>query len=989
MDAPQRIGRFDVLGVIGQGGMGSVYRARDPMLDRPVAIKLLREGFDSDEMRERFEREARAAGRLSHPNIVTIYEFGEFLRRPFIAMELVDGEPLSDWIRRREPASMARDLDLIEQLCSGLAHAHKAGIVHRDIKPSNLIIDRQARVLKILDFGIAKVSGSGLTHAGMIVGTVNYMSPEQITGGAVIDHRADIFAVGAVMFELLTHRKPFPGELADALYRIVHEPSPLLASILPGVDPAIERIVAQALEKAPDRRYQDLSTMRRDIARVRQRLELDDAAKADTHTVIRPRPVPGAAVPSGPGARPDASGSWVKPGGSTEDSRHTLEALRGDARARFEAGEHRAAIVRCDLVLRLAPGDQAATELRERARRALTSIDAPRPDATMVEKAPQTVFAEAPITAMQRLETIQRSEASPRPGPEADQSVFLRSPVAQDAAPSAVLVVTQTTDSLLLHKRIPVGLPTFVLGRGSACDLSLPDVAASRRHAVIEYVADDFVIRDGGSRNGTFLNGRRLAQDGEPLVVGATIRIGATVLTFAYGRDTALPDLTGGRVERRYRLESLIRQSTRSAVYAARDGNTQARVAIKLIAPALFRHPAYRRQFDREVEMVAQLDHPHICRVLDSYAEGEVQPADGPSLRAPVLCYALYDGGTLQDVIDGREPVPGDRIASWMQRVAEALQHAHDQHIVHGDLKPTAIVLDASRTHPYLTDFAIAHRLAGETGKPPVSGAPPFMAPEQWEGNPVSAAVDQFGLAAIAYYLVTGRRPFEGQENPVIRERNFERGAPDAHVEARRNERGEVSPGVSAVLRKALAQDPGARFESVRAFAQSLDAAFKGSLRNTTPRAFLSYRRESNTGWVWAFSNALKDRYGITSFMDIAPIDVAERFPGRLEEEIRACDVFVCFLSRDTLESDWVRREIALARKHHRPMVPVVDRAFVPSADRSDPAIAELLEYDFVQLHEDYVDAAIDRLAKRIKASHGGGAGAPPPRAKGGGSSGS
>ena len=272
---PEAIGKYAIERWIESGGMGDIYLARDPTLDRPVAIKFLREGFDNEEMRERFEREARAAGRLSHPNIVTIYEFGEFGGRPFIAMEFVPGESLSKLIRRKEPIPLVRKLEMMEGLCAGLAHAHRAGIVHRDIKPANLMVDAEGS-LKVLDFGIVRMAGSGLTNIGVLVGTVNYMSPEQIAGSATIDHRSDVFAVGTVLYEIFAYKRAFPGEMAEVLYRIVHaEPEPI-GNVAPSLDPVIQRAVGKCLEKSPDKRYQDLTALRRELARVRQRLETEE-----------------------------------------------------------------------------------------------------------------------------------------------------------------------------------------------------------------------------------------------------------------------------------------------------------------------------------------------------------------------------------------------------------------------------------------------------------------------------------------------------------------------------------------------------------------------------------------------------------------------------------------------------------------------------------------------------------------------------------------
>ena len=275
------IGRYQVLERIGEGGMGSLYLARDPAIDRLVAIKLLRRGFDTEAVRERFAREARAAGRLRHPNIVTIFDVGEHDGDPFIAMEFLAGETLAELIRQNAGLTLSRRLKLLEELCDGLAYAHRAGLVHRDIKPANLMVDAEG-VLKILDFGIVRVTDSGVTQAGVLVGTINYMSPEQVLGTGV-DHRSDIFAVGLVAYELLCGRQAFPGTMKDGLLKRIpaaeFEP---LTSVLPSVDADVAAIVDHALKKEPPDRYQELARMRNDLTKVRQRVEVveEQAARA-------------------------------------------------------------------------------------------------------------------------------------------------------------------------------------------------------------------------------------------------------------------------------------------------------------------------------------------------------------------------------------------------------------------------------------------------------------------------------------------------------------------------------------------------------------------------------------------------------------------------------------------------------------------------------------------------------------------------------------
>ena len=258
----RRIGRYLVTGRIGRGGMGMVYRGRDETLDRDVAIKTLTsEGSFDAESRGRFEIEAKAAARLQHPNILTVFELGEDRGLPFIAMELLPGADLESLMRSGEPMPLREKLETLVQVLRGLHYAHEHGIVHRDIKPSNIRLLDDGSV-KIMDFGIAKLGGTNLTKSGFMVGTVHYMSPEQIRAQA-LDGRSDVFSVGVILYELLAGQRPFPGESAtDVLYRIAHEePAPLSLEALGELGRGIGPIVAKALAKDRDERWPTAAAM--------------------------------------------------------------------------------------------------------------------------------------------------------------------------------------------------------------------------------------------------------------------------------------------------------------------------------------------------------------------------------------------------------------------------------------------------------------------------------------------------------------------------------------------------------------------------------------------------------------------------------------------------------------------------------------------------------------------------------------------------------
>lgn len=267
-----RIGRYRVRARLGKGGMGVVYLGRDEALDRDVAIKTLRlEGSPDDESRGRFEIEAKAAARLQHPNIVTVFELGEDRGLPFIAMELLGGEDLETLLRSGEKLSATERLDVVIQTLRGLDFAHNHHIVHRDIKPSNIRVLDDGGV-KILDFGIAKVESASVTRAGMMVGTPYYMSPEHIRGG-VLDGRTDVFAVGVILHELFAGRRPFMADdPTRVLYRIVNEPHPRLPDDAAGpLTAEVQRVIDRSLEKEAEARYASAALMADDLARVRDR----------------------------------------------------------------------------------------------------------------------------------------------------------------------------------------------------------------------------------------------------------------------------------------------------------------------------------------------------------------------------------------------------------------------------------------------------------------------------------------------------------------------------------------------------------------------------------------------------------------------------------------------------------------------------------------------------------------------------------------------
>lgn len=277
--ATEKLGRYEILSELGQGAMGVVYKAVDPLIDRIVAIKTIKFDGTNEEtvnFEERFYREAKSAGRLNHPNIVTIYDVGKSDDAAYIAMEYLEGKQLKDILDVHTPMSIERIADIAAQIAEGLAYAHKNGIVHRDIKPANVMLLQGDRV-KITDFGIAHMSTSSGTLAGTVLGSPRYMAPEQVVGKAV-DGRSDLFALGVLLYEMLTGESPFEGDnINTTMYRIVNEAPVPPKTLAPRIPEAFDYIVAKALAKHPDARYQNAADMADDL-RHYQKLTIPEAA---------------------------------------------------------------------------------------------------------------------------------------------------------------------------------------------------------------------------------------------------------------------------------------------------------------------------------------------------------------------------------------------------------------------------------------------------------------------------------------------------------------------------------------------------------------------------------------------------------------------------------------------------------------------------------------------------------------------------------------
>jgi serine/threonine-protein kinase len=323
---PRTIGKYEILDVLGAGGMGTVYRAADPADERIVAVKLLHRRFGptpgSDALWNRFRTEARAVALLHHPTIVSLHDFSDTdPAGAFFVMEYVDGRPLKDYLRPEARLGLGQTLELMSRLLDGLGYVHAQDIVHRDIKPSNLLVTREGQ-LKITDFGIAKVGALQQTQLGMIIGTPEYLAPEQYTRD-YIDPRCDLYAAGTLFFQLLTGRPPFAGTVPEIMYQVCHAMPAPVSTVAPSVPALLDPVIAKALAKDPDDRFQSAWHFSEAVTQVRKVLGL-----SGTSPLRHPTAAPASILTTSPAKKSGLSG-WVEETKGVKQSADNGRANRG------------------------------------------------------------------------------------------------------------------------------------------------------------------------------------------------------------------------------------------------------------------------------------------------------------------------------------------------------------------------------------------------------------------------------------------------------------------------------------------------------------------------------------------------------------------------------------------------------------------------------------------------------------------------------------
>jgi len=1006
----QKLGKYQIEEKLGEGAMGFVYKAWHPGFNDYVALKTIQNTAGGNQLTEWFKFEARTLAKLKHPNILQIYEVEEDQGIHFIVMEYLNGGSLDRLIAKHEDVPMAKRVGYVVSVLRALDYAHRRKVFHRDIKPANIMLhyDGDDEIIKVVDFGIARLVDFSKTQTNWQVGAPAYMAPELLTLSSTANEKTDIWAAGVTLYELIAYQRPFRGEsLEDVKRNVVYGQAPRLSDLCSECPAELEAIVCRLLEKQPERRYQTVEEVLLDLEPVAKRLRTQ-AAEA----FLR-RAEDLYELNDFDGARTTAKQVLQYDSGDTQ-ARSLLQRAQEEIRRREVAPRLQEHLRKASDFLQIGQIEKARSEVQaalgldsrfepilklrdeiEDAARAQLLDQKPTAkqalsEASLAQSAGSEMQSESPrirsidATLIERVPSVFREDDPSESKSNADSQPRNLPPQPPDATrfiavdplfPPVHLVFTSSLDNFMVGRTVSIKEVPFLIGR-AARHLAIPsDAALSREHAVIDWDGKIFTLADLDSTNGTYLNGTPVSNDRkEPLDVGATIRLSSsTVLTFASDRVAELPDLTGKIVDSRFRLVKLIRASTKAAVYEAKDERLGRSVAVKLLSPSLAEHHrGFLEQFNRDAQTAAALQHSHICKVIDhgltplELTLGEVTPVN-------YFCMEMLEGGSLADKLAAQKPIDIEQVCGWLDPLSDAMSYMHSRGVIHSGLKPTSVVFDGNGS-PYITDFALANT-SKESCYAPILGAPDFLAPEQWDRKVPTHATDQYALAVLTYLMLTGSRPYESQGDPHIRKRNYARGHVLAHEQASRAGAPDLPPPVSEVLKRALSIKPEDRYPSVREFYLALRKSVSNPLprRSGIPRVFISYRRSLSAGWAVLFARELNEKHKISAFVDTQRVDTAARVPAKILKAIQECDIFVCLLAKGTLRSAWVEEEIRLAWANNKPMIPVFQESFVPpEAASAPPHVGALMSYEAVYLLDRkniHIDHTVAELAKIVNVS--------------------
>jgi serine/threonine protein kinase len=828
---------YDLGARLGGGGMGVVYQARQPALKRQVALKLMRDAaLAGAEQRARFRVEAEAMARLQHPNIVQIYEVGEHQGQPFFAMELAGGGSLDRKLAAK-PLPPTQGAELVQTLARAVEHAHQRGIVHRDLKPANVLLTGDGRPL-ITDFGLAKCldRDTAWTQSGAVLGTASYMPPEQAEGKTQdINHLADVYSLGAILYEVLTGQPPFRGATVRAtLEQVIHDMPTPPTSVQPQVPAELEAICLKCLEKEPGQRYDSARVLAHDlqsflagewigpskagdehwlkVRALRAGYKLLEEVGRSAHTVVYK-------AQHGRLLRPVALKLY-----STQVSDPPQRWERaGELAPRFEKLPGFVEIYHLgaqDKLLFLAMEFLSGGTLAQKLGTAWPLRDAVEVVATLAQSIAQlhqhgmvhgnlkpsnVLFTADGKPKVADFDLVAgrhtRNDGAPqqgRPNPGAQASDYL----APEQATGETHQPTKATDvyavGAILHELLTGHSPFLVrnltdtIGPILGCESPAGSALETEYSQRLDKICRKCLQKDPQER---YADAQELAAALQQVLIDQE----------AYMPRAGRLAIPG------FEILGRLGRGRMSTVYKARDQQHQRLVALRVVEPRVHLTTAAIAHFIETAQAVTKLHHPHIVQVYSA----------GNAAGLLYLVMEYVDGGTLAQKWRG-SPQPPIDAASLISTLARALDHAHHQGIIHMSLTPHNVLVTTDGI-PKVSDFALAKQIdedLQQTAAGAFVGTPTYMAPELAMGNwsAIGPATDVYALGAILYERLTGRPPFQGEHLlDVLFQAASAAVVPPSKLQAA------VPPALEKICLRCLNKDPQKRYTRAEDLAVALD----------------------------------------------------------------------------------------------------------------------------------------------------------------------